>query len=520
MQRQDTAQAASLAPSRNGVLFLSGFATSLSVRRGLLFVRTGQGRSIIEGQFSRVFRPRIRRVVIFGKGGFTTWEALHWLDGIGASFVNLSLSGRLVASSSGDLGPNQPALRRAQVQAADTKVGVEIVRHLLGAKLKGQRDVLVASVPGAENEIADVTHASVQVATAETIKEALAIEARAAAAYWKAWSALRLMSSRGAQASLPDHWRSAGDRRSPLSGSPRLAATPVGAMLNYLYALAEFECRLGLLAVGLDPGLGWAHKDANYRDSAALDLLEALRPQVDAHIANLLAERTFSRREFIELPSGQVRLTRSLAKDLATSTLSRWEQVAGQLAERVGGLIAASATTPVRTPGRKTRGSRGKGRSTLGRRVAPSLARTKRIAAACRECGVVLNRTGRVYCDDCLPAFKDERTGKLVNAARDVLTKMRASEGDPARSSGAKDRRVATNGERRRQALAWEQDNPGPHDPSVFTVEILPGLRNATLPQMMKVSGLTSGYCWRIRRGERVPHPMYWEPLRSLSSAT
>jgi hypothetical protein len=93
---------------------------------------------------------------------------------------------------------------------------------------------------------------------------------------------------------------------------------------------------------------------------------------------------------------------------------------------------------------------------------------------------------------------------------------MRASEADPARSPETKAERVATNARRRREARAWEQDNPGPHDPDVFKLEILPDLQQVTLPQMMKVTGLTSGYCWRIRRGERTPHPMYWHALSSI----
>jgi CRISPR/Cas system-associated endonuclease Cas1 len=94
--------------------------------------------------------------------------------------------------------------------------------------------------------------------------------------------------SRADEGQVAEHWRAFGERQSPLATSPRKAVTPAGAMLNYLYALAEFECRLALLAVGLDPGLGWAHRDAPYRDSAALGVLEALRPEVDAHLLQLL----------------------------------------------------------------------------------------------------------------------------------------------------------------------------------------------------------------------------------------
>lgn len=88
--------------------------------------------------------------------------------------------------------------------------------------------------------------------------------------------------------------------------------------------------------------------------------------------------------------------------------------------------------------------------------------------------------------------------------------------GQEARSPEAKARRVATNARRRQEALAWERDNPGFHDPKVFRLEILPRLQQVTLPQMMKATGLTSDYCWRIRRGERVPHPMYWKALQQL----
>jgi len=45
-------------------------------------------------------------------------------------------------------------------------------------------------------------------------------------------------------------------RKSPLSGSQRLAVKPANAILNYLYAIFESESRLAPAAVGLDPGLG------------------------------------------------------------------------------------------------------------------------------------------------------------------------------------------------------------------------------------------------------------------------
>lgn len=143
----------------------------------------------------------------------------------------------------------------------------------------------------------------------------------------------------------------------------------IRALLNCLYALAEFECRLALLAVGLDPGLGWANRDASYRDSAALDLLEAVRPSVDAQLITLLKARTFSRREFAELPSGEVRVMPELAR-LLVSSMPMWERAAAHPASRIARILARLAGTRVRGPGAQLAGAREeRGGGTMGRRV-------------------------------------------------------------------------------------------------------------------------------------------------------
>jgi hypothetical protein len=41
-----------------------------------------------------------------------------------------------------------------------------------------------------------------------------------------------------------------------MTGSPRLAVTPPGAILDYCYALLESETRLAASVLGLDPGIG------------------------------------------------------------------------------------------------------------------------------------------------------------------------------------------------------------------------------------------------------------------------
>ena len=518
MQSQSTADPRKSIISNSGLVFVSGYATALRVERGHLAVSSGQGRSIREDRFARVSRPRIRRVLIYGKGGYTTWSALEWIEAIGASFAFISRDGRVIASS-GEAGPNQPSLRRAQVAAEGSNAGMVIVTELLTSKLQGQLGLLRRALPNQGSAIATVELALSTLEAVDSVQAALSLEAKAAAAYWGAWREVPMRFARVDQSRIPELWSKVAERQSPLSTSPRKAVTPAGAILNYLYALAEVECRLALLAVGLDPGLGWAHRDAPYRDSAALDLLEVLRPEVDDYLMRTLETRTFSRKDFAELPSGQVRLMPELARSLAT-TLPTWERIASRGAQRIAKLLARSAKSNVRIPGATSRGAKGKGRTTMGRGVNKATGGTRLVPNACRECGLVLDDRDRQYCDDCLPRFKDERTAKLVEAARAVLGEMRASPNDPAKSPEAVAKRVAAHAKHRTAALEWERDHPGPHDPQEFKRDVAPWLGGATLAQLMQATGLSSAYCWRIRRGDRVPHPMHWSVLADLAKGS
>ena len=82
------------------------------------------------------------------------------------------------------------------------------------------------------------------------------IESQAALAYWSAWRTLPINFPKIDLRRVPAHWLGFGARISPLTASPRLAANPPNAILNYLYALLEAEARLASASLGLDPGLG------------------------------------------------------------------------------------------------------------------------------------------------------------------------------------------------------------------------------------------------------------------------
>ena len=122
------------------------------------------------------------------------------------------------------------------------------------------------------------------VPTADSISAIRLIEAQAARAYWSAWSTLPINFPKNDRGRVPDHWCNFGARVSPLTGSPRLAVNPPNAILNYLYSVLESEARLAAAALGLDPGLGVLHVDTPARDSLACDLMEPVRPEIDAYL--------------------------------------------------------------------------------------------------------------------------------------------------------------------------------------------------------------------------------------------
>src|SRR5690349_12532272 len=118
-------------------------------------------------------------------------------------------------------------------------------------------------------------------------------------------------------------WRTFGTRKSLITGSQRLATNPPNAILNYCYALLECEARLAAAAMGLDPGLGLLHVDTPNRDSLACDIMEAIRPAVDAWLLDWIMGEAFRRTDFFEEPNGNCRLLKRLTLKLG-DTMSAW----------------------------------------------------------------------------------------------------------------------------------------------------------------------------------------------------
>ncbi len=442
--------AASVLPRHpTGIVILSGYGLRIAVERGHLVVEDGVGADRRREVFSRIDQG-LKRLVIIGHAGTISLDAIRWLHGVGVPLIHLDTNGTifLVATPQGAAAPAQ---RRAQIRALESPIGIDIARGLIASKIEGQSDVL-RCIPRVDEAQEYVAGCGQRARRARTLTEVREIEPLAARAYWRAWQRVPVRFDPQDAKRRPRHWGYFGSRISPLTApSPRQAVNPANAALNYLYAILEAEARIAALAVGLDPLLGLLHADRPNRDSLACDLMEPVRPAVDRYVLELLAARTFTKDDVFELLDGQCKLLPPLTHELAT-TASQWAQlvqpIAGEVADRLGGSRRRPRRWGIRS-GKTRRRSRGP-------------------------------------------------TG--------VIRRFTVVE-DAAGGSSAMSRRIRALRAANRE---WERIHGRP-DPAESRTSILAWLAGMTLRQLHEATGLTRALCTRIRRGDLIPHPRYWQ---------
>jgi CRISPR-associated protein Cas1 len=284
---------------RAGVLVVDGFGIALRVLYGKLRVEDGIGRQRRSLALDRA-GSGLERLVLIGKGGSLTLEALAWLRAIGASLVQIGRDGEVLAHSV-PLGYEGHPICRAQALAVTNGLDVAIARDLIGGKLDGQRRNLVRICADELREFDSLQNA---LNSADSIENVRVIEANAAALYFRAWKSVKIRFRERDLGRIPARWARADSRASVLTGAPRAATSPINALRNYLFACLESEARLALLAHGCDPSMGCLHADQRNRDSLALDAMEPVRADVDAFLLDMLEDRIFTARDLASCRMG------------------------------------------------------------------------------------------------------------------------------------------------------------------------------------------------------------------------
>jgi CRISPR-associated endonuclease Cas1 len=486
---------------RHGVVSLFGYGISVRVDRGHLLLSDGIASGRRSARFPRIGH-KLERLVVVGSDGMVSLAALRWLADQDAAFVMLDRDGSVLATT-GPVRPSDARLRRAQALAIKSGAGLQITKELISKKLAGQEQ-------NARDKLLDSKTAQIiarfkdAIQNANTIQEIRLLESRGAYAYWSAWHSLPINFPRYDKR-VPDHWRAFGTRISELSGSPRSATNPPNAILNYLYALLESEARLAAAALGLDPGLGVMHADGPVRDSLACDLMEPVRPKVDAYVLDWITREPLKRDWFFERRDGNCRLMGSFAVRLS-ETARTWRHAVAPVAEWVARTLSSGIYKPTRQISiatRLTQSNRREGRD--GIPVAPTKAapREKRV---CEICGTSIPHNNR-YCVLCVTAVSKEQLKEVAKQGRVA-----------ALSPDAQARRSAT---KRRHDLArrgWlASSQPAWLNNETYLQKIQPQLAGITYSAIASALGVSLPYAADIRAGRRRPHPRHWETLAKMA---
>jgi CRISPR-associated endonuclease Cas1 len=479
---------------RRGVIVLYGYGTSVRVERGHLIVEDGVGSDRYKGKFPRVGHG-IERLVMIGADGVVSLAAIRWLADQKASFVMLERDGSVLATTA-PARPSDIRLRRAQALAYQTGAAFRISRELIDRKLAGQQRVALELRDRETSE--NIKRVRSELAEVDSIDAIRLVESRAAKVYWKAWRSAALTFPDKELLHVPEHWRSFGSRASALTGSSRLAVNPVNAVLNYLYALLEAECRLAIAALGLDPEMGVLHMDTINRDSFACDLMEPIRPDVDAYVLNWIGRQPLKRSWFFEERNGNCRLMSELTIQLA-ETAQTWARLVAPLAEWAVKQIAA--TTRVRVSAPATRLTQNHKRALSGGEFAP---KSQRPATPKNVCSICENeiRDGNTQCSHCAVEVATQRIVWVAAEGRGV------SHTDKAESKRSKTRKANHAAQQ-----AWSASDKPTWLTEKFYVKkmqpLLGSLSSSVIARQLRVS---RGYATEIRNG-RVPHPRHWKFL-------
>jgi CRISPR-associated endonuclease Cas1 len=443
----------------------------------------------------------LKRLVCISEDGFATLAALKWITDVGASFVMLNRTGRVVFAT-GPTASSDVRLRRAQALAHSSGAALRIARELIDQKLAGQEQVARYKLLAAN--CAEKIHCyRSELAEVDALDRVRLVESRAAAAYWSAWRTLPIVFPRKDHYRVPAHWRVFGTRVSPLTGSPRLAVNPPNAILNYLYSLLESESRLAAAALGLDPGLGVLHVDTKSRDSLACDLMEPARPQVDAFLLDWIMREPLKREWLFEQSDGNCRLMASFAARLS-ETAPMWGRAVAPFAEWIARALWSSSAKLARESAPATRLTQRFKREAKGAPPLPAWIKAPRRDNICRGCGKKI-QDGRTNCASCAVG---DATKNMVDAARIGRQTANGPEAQVKRANTQRKNALAQH--------AWKSsDQPAWLTEKVYSERVQPVLAAMSASAIARRISVSRWYAGRIRAGYR-PHPRHWHALAQL----
>lgn len=249
-------------------------------------------------------------IVCFGYTGASP-ALMHLCAVRNVALSFLTENGKFLARVTGPVNGNV-LLRRRQYQLTDDPDGaVQVAKGFILGKIFNCRCVLQRFLhdhegkdgAAAVQEVVKSLQLQLQKAAGcRNLDFLRGVEGEAARMYYGVFDNLILETK--------DDFRFVGRSRRP----PR---DPVNALLSYLYTMLAHDCAAALETVGLDPQVGFLHRERPGRPSLALDLMEELRPYlVDRLGLSLINNRQVGAKAFTTKESGGIIMNDELRKNI------------------------------------------------------------------------------------------------------------------------------------------------------------------------------------------------------------
>ena len=230
----------------------------------------------------------------------------------------LSEHGRFLASVRGPVSGNV-LLRRQQYRIADDEQKTrQIAANVVSGKLANCRVVINRTIRDhaakvnrevlkeASEKISKIIDRIPRTTSADEVR---GLEGQAAAKYFHIFNHLIIDQKE-------DFVFTERNRRPPLD--------EVNALLSFVYTLLAHDVRSALETVGLDPAVGFLHRDRPGRPGLALDIMEEFRPVIaDRLVLSLINRKQLGKKGFTRAASGAVTMADDTRKTILTEYQNR-----------------------------------------------------------------------------------------------------------------------------------------------------------------------------------------------------
>ena len=283
----------------------------------------GENIVILKGEDARIRVPlhNLEGIIAFGYTGASPALMGACVErNIALSFIKPS--GRFLARVTGKNYGNV-FLRKEQFRISDNlERSNQIARNFILGKVYNSRWVIERAtrdyalrldVEKLKNVSKDLVNTLKLIDTARNLEQLRGYEGEAATRYFSVFDDLILQQKEN----FFFHNR---NKRPPMDN--------VNAMLSFMYTILAHDVASALETVGLDPYVGFLHKDRPGRISLALDLMEELRSVcVDRFVISLINKRVVNKKGFVEKENGAVFMNDDTRKIILHAWQSKKQEV-------------------------------------------------------------------------------------------------------------------------------------------------------------------------------------------------